>query len=85
MPATPESGRKSKLGDTLFAFAHLVALVAFVVLAFVDLAHGRVVRCVVVLAALFVYYILILHKPVRKEIRRRKDEKRARTDKSARR
>jgi len=81
MAATPEGGSKSKLGDTIFAFAHVAALVALVVLAFVDLQNGRIVRFAVVLAALAVYYVLVLHKPVVKEIRRKKAEKRAAADK----
>jgi predicted membrane protein len=81
MAATPKGARTSKLGDTIFAFAHIAALVALVVLAFVDLGNGRVVRFAVVLAALAVYYVLVLYKPVVKEIRRKKAEKRAAADK----
>lgn len=81
MAATPERGRTAKLGDTIFAFAHITALIALIVLAFIDLGNGRVVRFAVVLAALAVYYVLVLHKPVVKEIRRKKAEKRAAADK----
>jgi len=42
------------------------------VFAFVDLFQGNVVRFAVLMTGLFLYYFLVLHKGVLKEIRRKR-------------
>jgi hypothetical protein len=62
----------SRLADTLFAFFHLGLLLAIVVYAVVLLARGEATRGGLIVAALAVYYVLVLHKPVVREIARRR-------------
>ena len=71
MPAAGDDGR-SKLGDTLFAIVHVLALVAVFLYGVVALIRGNRGRFGVVMAGLIVYYFVVLHKPVRKEIARRR-------------
>lgn len=72
---TADAGSKSKLGDTIFALVHVLALAAFVVLAVIDLVRGNTTRFGVIAGALVLYYVLVLHKPVAKEIERRRSLK----------
>jgi FlaA1/EpsC-like NDP-sugar epimerase len=72
---TPE--KKSPLGDTIFAIVHLVVLIAILVYAIVLLVLGNARRSVVILGCLVLYYVLVLHKPVIKEIQRRRNKKSA--------
>jgi hypothetical protein len=65
----------SRLGDTLFAFFHLGLLLAAFVYGIVLIVRGQTARGAVILAILALYYVLILHKPVVREIARRRSEK----------
>jgi membrane protein implicated in regulation of membrane protease activity len=58
--------------DWIFAFVHLLGLAAALVYAVLSLAGGETSRGLLLLAILAVYYILVLHKPVMKEIRRKR-------------
>ncbi len=58
--------------DTVFALAHLVILIGILAYAIVSLIAGNAARGVLILVFLAVYYLLVLHKPVLKEIARRK-------------
>ncbi len=58
--------------NALFPFLHLGALVAVVVYAFVSLARGNVPRFGVIMVLLAIYYVLILHPGVKKELARRR-------------
>ena len=78
---TPDDSR-SKLGDTLFAVFHLLALAALAVLAVIDLVRGKTTRFVVIAGALVLYYFFVLRKPVLKEIERRRNLKSAPPKKS---
>lgn len=62
----------SRLADTLFALFHLGLLAAIVVYAGVLFARGDPVRGALILAVLAIYYILVLHKPVTREIARKR-------------
>ncbi len=72
MPPNGGSGERSKLGDTVFAVVHLLALVAVFLYGVVALVRGNRGRFGVILAGLVFYYVLVLHKPVKKEIARRR-------------
>ena len=61
--------------DTIFAFVHLGGLLAALVFAFLALARGNVARFGIILGLLAVYYILLLHPAVKKEIARRRSLK----------
>lgn len=69
------SEKKSGLGDTIFAFVHLVVLIAVVIYAFVSLVQGNGRRSAVITVCLVLYYFLVLHKPVIREIRRKRGQK----------
>ncbi len=69
---THDNAVRSKLGDTLFAIAHLLALAGLVIYALVALVQGNTLRFAVIMAGLALYYVLVLHKPVRREIERKR-------------
>jgi hypothetical protein len=58
--------------DWIFAFVHLLGLAAALVYAVLSLAGGETSRGLLLLGILAVYYVLVLHKPVMKEIRRKR-------------
>jgi len=58
--------------DWIFAFFHLFLLIAVIGYAFFWLIKGNVIRFVLIGALLTVYYFLVLHKAVKKEIARKK-------------
>ena len=61
------------MSDLIFAFFHLFLLMGVVIYAFYSLlVHGNVLRFGLIAAGLIVYYFVVLHKPVRKEIERRR-------------
>jgi len=64
------------MGDWIFAFFHLFLLIGITGYAFYLLAQGDTFRFGLIVACLFAYYFLVLHKSVRKEIRRRREERR---------
>jgi hypothetical protein len=77
---SPAGDKSSNLGDTIFAVVHLLLIVAVFVYGVAALFRGNVLRFVVVATGLAVYYFLVLHKAVLKEIdRRRKLKAEART------
>jgi uncharacterized membrane protein YfcA len=60
------------VGDLIFAFVHLAALLAIFGYAVVSLVRGNAFRFAVILILLAAYYYFVLHKAVLKEIARRK-------------
>jgi len=66
------SEKKSGLGDTIFAFVHLALLIAIVIYTVVLFALGTWPRASVISACLVLYYFLVLHRPVIREIRRKR-------------
>ncbi len=60
------------MSDTVFALLHLAVLFAILVYAVVSLFAGNTGRGGLLLLLLAVYYLLVLHKAVRKEIARRR-------------
>ena len=76
MPSKASSPpKKSPLGDTIFAIVHLLLLIVIFVYAVVSFVLGNARRSAVILGCLVLYYILVLHKPVFKEIERRRAKK----------
>ena len=63
------------MSDTLFALIHLAGLLAVLIYAVYSCLTGSLSRGLLILALLVIYYFLILHKAVRKEIARRRDSK----------
>jgi hypothetical protein len=61
--------------DWIFAFFHLFLLIGLVVYAFFSLFQGNTLRFFFIMVLLVGYYFLVLHKPVRKEIERRRKTK----------
>jgi len=60
------------MSDTLFALLHLAALLAVVVYAIASFVAGNTSRGILLVLLLAIYYLLVLHKAVRKEIARRR-------------
>jgi Flp pilus assembly protein TadB len=69
---TKDSKQRSKLGDTIFAVFHLFLLITVVVYAVIGLVQGNTMRFAVMMAGLVLYYFLVLHKAVLKEIDRKR-------------
>jgi hypothetical protein len=62
--------------DWIFAFFHLFLLLGVVIYALYSLVvHGNVLRFVLIAVSLAIYYLLVLRKPVRQEIERRRSLK----------
>jgi hypothetical protein len=66
------------MGDWIFAFFHLFLLVGITAYAFYLLARGNTFRFGLIIACLISYYFLVLHKSVKKEIKRRQEERKNR-------
>jgi len=63
------------MSDWIFAFVHLFVLIAIVIYALVSLAQGNTLRFGLIAVCLIIYYVIVLHKPVMREIERRKNKK----------
>jgi hypothetical protein len=69
---TAGNAERHKLGDTLFAVVHMLALIAVFLYGLVALIRGNTLRFAVVMGGLLLYYALVLHKPVTREIARKR-------------
>jgi 4-hydroxybenzoate polyprenyltransferase len=67
--------KSSKKVDLIFAFFHLGLLLAILVYGIIGLVHGNLWRFGTISLGLAIYYFVVLHKPVRREIARRKKNK----------
>jgi len=67
--------KSSKKVDLAFAFFHMALLLAIFIYGIVGLVRGNTWRFGIIMAGLGIYYIVVLHKPVRQEIARRKKQK----------
>jgi hypothetical protein len=65
------------MGDWIFAFFHLFALVAILVYAVYSLFQGNVSRFIILIVLLGFWYIFMLHPAVKKEIERKKKKKKS--------
>ena len=63
------------MSDWIFAFFHLFLLIGIIIYALVALAQGNTFRFGLIMICLTGYYFLVLHKPVKREIERRKKAK----------
>jgi len=63
------------LFNAIFPFLHLGALLALLAYAVISLARGNVPRFGVIIVLLALYYVLLLHPGVKKEIARRRSLK----------
>jgi hypothetical protein len=61
------------MSDLVFALVHLGLLLGVLGYAVYSLVRGNPGRFVLILGLLAVYYLLVLHKPVLKEIRRKRE------------
>jgi len=62
------------MSDTVFAIFHLVVLLGILGYSLVSIVRGNVARGGLILVLLAVYYFLVLHKAVRKEIARKRNK-----------
>ncbi len=60
--------------DWIFAFFHLFLLLAIVIYAFYSLFQGNTLRFAFIIALLIIYYFLVLHKSVKREIERKRNK-----------
>jgi hypothetical protein len=60
------------MSDTIFAIVHLFVLLGVLGYAVLSIVRGNVARGGLILILLAVYYFLVLHKAVRKEIARKR-------------
>jgi hypothetical protein len=60
------------MSDWIFAFFHLFLLIGVVLYAFYSLYLGNSARFFLLIACLAAYYLIVLHKPVKKELERRR-------------
>ena len=67
--------KSSKKVDLAFALFHLALLLAILIYGLLGLVRGNYWRFGVILAGLGIYYFVVLHKPVRQEMARRKKQK----------
>ncbi|HEX9903202.1 MAG TPA: hypothetical protein VGB72_10110 [Acidobacteriota bacterium] len=67
--------KSSKKVDLIFAFFHVGLLLAILIYGIIGLVHGNLWRFGIITAGLTVYYFVVLHRPVRQEIARRKKNK----------
>lgn len=58
--------------DWIFAFVHLLGLAAALAYTVLSFFKGETSRGLLLLGILAVYYVLVLHKPVMKEIQRKR-------------
>ena len=63
---------KSDLVDWAFSFFHLFLLIGVFIYALVSLFLGNTLRFGIIMFCLGLYYFLVLHKNVMKEIKRKK-------------
>ncbi|MFQ6070452.1 MAG: hypothetical protein ACE5LC_07995 [Candidatus Aminicenantales bacterium] len=61
--------------DYIFAFFHLFLLLALLVYGILSLFYGNLLRFGLILVSLVLYYILVLHKGVKEEIKRKQKKK----------
>lgn len=59
------------MGDWIFAFFHVFLLIGIILYAVYSLILGNTSRFAVIAAGLVLYYFFVLHKAVRKEIKRK--------------
>ena len=58
--------------DWVFAFIHVFLLLAIFAYALFSLVQGNVLRFALILIFLLIYYFLVLHKAVLREVRRKR-------------
>ncbi len=63
------------MNGLIFAFFHMFLLIGAVGYAFYALFQGNLLRFAMMAACLVLYYFLVLHKAVKKEIERKKNLK----------
>ena len=63
------------MGDLFFAIFHLLLVLGAVILAFYYLFLGNTFRFALMAVCLILYYFLVLHKAVKKEIERKRNLK----------
>lgn len=70
------------MGDLIFAFFHLILLIGIIAYAVFSLIQGNTFRFGLIAVCLLAYYFIVLHKPVKMEIRRKRAEKKNREGRS---
>ena len=63
---------QNRMSDTIFAIVHFFVLLGVLGAAILSIIRGNIARGGLILILLAVYYVLVLHKAVRKEIARKR-------------
>jgi len=63
------------MADWIFAFFHFFLVLGIIAYAFYSLLKGNISRFTVIIILIAVYYFLVLHKAVRKEIERKRKKR----------
>ena len=63
---------RDRMSDTIFAIVHFFVLLGVLGAAVLSIIRGQSARGALILVLLAVYYVLVLHKAVRKEIARKR-------------
>lgn len=63
------------MADWIFAFFHLFLLAGILAYAFYSLAQGNTFRFGLIAVCIIAYYFLVLHKPVKNELKRKREFK----------
>jgi 4-hydroxybenzoate polyprenyltransferase len=63
------------MADWIFAFFHFFLVLGIIAYAFYSLLKGNIFRFIVIIILIAVYYFLVLHKAVRKEIERKRKKR----------
>jgi hypothetical protein len=65
-------GRLNSMFNWIFAFIHLIVLLGALGYAFYFLFQGDISKFIVVIGLITAYYLIVLHKAVKKEIERKR-------------
>jgi Ca2+/Na+ antiporter len=61
--------------DWIFSFIHLLVLLGALGYAFYFLFQGNVSKFIIIIGLITAYYLIVLHKAVKKEIERKRKKK----------
>jgi hypothetical protein len=62
------------MGDWIFAFFHFFLVIGIFLYGIYSLFQGNTSRFILIMGGLAVYYFLVLHKALKKEIERRRNQ-----------
>ncbi len=67
-------GRLNSMFDWIFAFIHFIVLIGALGYAFYFLFQGNISKFIIGIGLITAYYLIVLHKAVKREIERKKNK-----------